>query len=172
MNNRHHTYYTIIGSGIAILFSMLYAFLGAQLESAKIICYVIGGIGLLSLIAALLDLIINLKREKAIGAFLYASAGATVALVILGILAFNIPTVEKSSWDMLIVISGLALIITGLLAMGATALEVIRYRANKFVEKNWNEFAEAADIKEEVTYEEMDPDNVIDVDAVDVEDKK
>ena len=133
---------------------------------------VIGGIGLLSLIAALLDLIINLKREKVIGAFLYASAGATVALVILGILAFNIPTVEKSSWDMLIVISGLALIVTGLLAMGATALEVIRYRANKFVEKNWNEFAEAADIKEEVTYEEMDPDNVIDVDAVDVEDKK
>ena len=149
MNNRHHTYYTIIGSGIAILFSVLYAFLGAQLESAKIICYVIGGIG-----------------------FLYASAGATVALVILGILAFNIPTVEKSSWDMLIVISGLALIVTGLLAMGATALEVIRYRANKFVEKNWNEFAEAADIKEEVTYEEMDPNNVIDVDAVDVEDKK
>ncbi len=123
MNNRHHTYYTIIGSGIAILFSMIYAFLGAQLESAKIICYVIGGIGLLSLIAALLDLIINLKREKVIGAFLYASAGATVALVILGILTFNIPTVEKSSWDMLIVISGLALIVTGLLAMGATALE-------------------------------------------------
>ena len=171
-NTKHHTYYTIIGSCVAILFSMLYGFLGAKVESGKILCYVIFGLGILALIFALLDLIVNLKREKPIGSLIYLSAAGAAILVIAGILNLNMPTLERTSWDFFIVLSGLTLIVTGLLGMARSALAIVYYRANKIIDENWNEFAEEANIQDQVEQKEMDASNVIEVDSVDVEDKK
>lgn len=171
-NIKHHTYYTIIGSCLGILFALLYGFLGAKVDEAKTLCYVIAGLSTLSLIFALLDLIVNARREKQIGKLIYLSAAGAGIIVISGILDLNMPTVERTSWDFFIVVTGLALIVTGLIGLGRGALAIITYRANKIIDENWNEFAEEANIQEKVVYKEMDDDNVIEVDAVDVEDKK
>ncbi|MBP5091578.1 MAG: hypothetical protein J6328_03365 [Bacilli bacterium] len=172
-NLRHHSQYIIIGGALAIVVSLIYALLGAQLEEAKIISFVTLGLGGASIILTLIDfLYAKLAKKKSPLPILSLSFIASLMLIVICGFYFNMPVKERSSWNTLLVLS--SIVIIGFAALGGvgTYVSYLMGRAEKVIEDEFiNEDGEPLQ-QGDVPYSKRgktSTENAIEVEAVDVE---
>ena len=168
---KSHTYYTVVGGALSALFSLLYALLGAKLNEAKTLSFVLCGIGMLVLAFGVVDYFLNRNKEKPFLPLIYLSCGGSILLIATGVSNFFMPVAERSSWNMFLVIFGLIEIALGIGGAFRSGLLIFSLRIGKMVESTYQEaFGEKVN-PQNIEGKKFDTDNVIEVDAVDVEER-
>ena len=166
---KHHSHYVIVGGVFLLLFSAFYAFLGAQLPEAKYISYGLMGAGFLAALLGLADYLWCQHKKKVNTPTAYLSLVGSIITFVASFFFLNMPVKEANSWNASLAFLAIILIILGLVSGGLSFFAILALRAEKAINEQFAQFKEETEEAKKKVDIKFDKDNVIEVDAIDVE---